>query len=89
MFNAIELRKELKATLVGEPTGSRPNGYSENDEMSLPNSHLQLSYSTRYYKLQDQDTPSVMPDKLIEPSWEMYPQGWDPVMEWILAQPLS
>ena len=37
MFNAIELRKELNAILVGEPTGSKPNGYSENDEMTLPN----------------------------------------------------
>jgi hypothetical protein len=89
MFNAIELRKELKAILVGEPTGSRPNGYSENDELTLPNSRLQLSFSTRYYKLQDQDTPAVMPDKLIEPSWETYPLGRDPAMEWILARPLS
>jgi len=89
MMNVVELRKELKAILVGEPTGSRPNGYSENDEMTLPNSRLQVSYSTRYYKLQDQDTPAVRPDKLIEPSWETYPLGRDPVMEWILAQPLS
>lgn len=89
MMNSIELRKELNAILVGEPTGSKPNSYSENDHMTLPNSRLQVSYSTRYYKLQDQDTPSLMPDKLIEPSWETYPLGRDTVMEWILAQPLS
>ena len=88
MVNAIELRKELNAILVGEPSGSKPNSYSENDELTLPNSRLQVSYSTRYYKLQDQNTPSLMPDKLIEPSWETYPTGRDPVMEWILAQPL-
>ncbi|MEK6283865.1 MAG: hypothetical protein AABN95_26225 [Acidobacteriota bacterium] len=89
MMNVIELRKELNAMLVGEPTGSKPNSYSENDELTLPNSRLRVSYSTRYYRLQDQDTPSLMPDKLIEPAWETYPQGRDPVMEWILAQPLS
>jgi hypothetical protein len=89
MVNAIELRKEFGATLVGEPTGSKPNNYSENDELILPNSHLQVSYSTRYYKLQDQDTPSLMPDKLIEPSWEVYTAGRDPAVEWILSQPLS
>lgn len=88
MMNATDLRKELNPILVGEPTGSRPNSYSENDEMTLPHSRLQVSYSTRYYKLQDHDTPSVMPDKLIEPSWETYPLGRDPAMEWILAQPL-
>jgi hypothetical protein len=87
MVNAIELQKGLNAILVGEPTGSRPNNYSENDELTLPNSHLQVSYSTRYYKLQDQDTASLMPDKLIETSWEAYTAGRDPVMEWILAQP--
>jgi C-terminal processing protease CtpA/Prc len=89
MVNAIELRKELNATLVGEPTGSKPNNYSENNELTLPNSHLQVSYSTRYYRLQDQDTPSLMPDKLIEPVWETYTAGRDPAMEWILSQPLS
>jgi len=30
-----------------------------------------------------------MTDKLIEPSWETDPSGRDPVMEWILAQPIS
>jgi C-terminal processing protease CtpA/Prc len=89
MVNAIELRKELNATLVGEPTGSKPNSYSENDELTLPNSHLRVSYSTRYYKLQEQDTSSVMPDKLIESLWEIYTSGRDPALEWILSQPWS
>jgi hypothetical protein len=30
-----------------------------------------------------------MPDKLIEPDWQSYKAGRDPVMEWILAQPLA
>ena len=88
MVNAIDLRNELNAILVGEPTGSKPNSYSENDGMRMPNSRLEVSYSTRLYKFQDIDTPAVMPDKLIEPTWATYPQGRDPVMEWILAQPL-
>lgn len=89
MVNAIDFRKESNAILVGEPTGGRPNSYSENDEFRLPNSNLEVSYSTRYYKFQDTDTAAVMPDKLIEPSWDSYPSGRDVVMEWILAQPLS
>jgi hypothetical protein len=79
----------LSAVLVGEPTGGRPNSYPENDEFRLPNANLEVSYSTRYYKFQDADTPAVMPGKLIEPSCESYPPGRDVVMEWILAQPLS
>jgi hypothetical protein len=88
MVSAIDMRTEMNAVLVGEPSGSKPNSYSENDEFTLPNSRLEVSYSTRYYKLQDEDTPSLMPDKLIEPVWELYTAGRDPAMEWILAQPL-
>ena len=89
MVNALDFRKEINAILVGEPTGGRPNSYSENDEFRLPNSNLEVSYSTRYYKFQDTDTPAVMPDKIIEPSWDSYPSGRDVVLEWILAQPLT
>jgi len=48
MVNAIDFRNETNALLVGEPAGERPNSYSENDEMTLPNSRLVVSYSTRY-----------------------------------------
>lgn len=89
MVNALDFRKELNAILVGEPTGGRPNSYSENDEFRLPHSTLGISYSTRYYKFQDTDTPAVMPDKILESSWESYPSGRDVVLEWILTQPLS
>jgi len=88
VVNTIDFRKEMNAVVVGEPTGGRPNGYSEHGDFKLPNSHLVVSYSWRYYKFQDQDTPAVMPDKPIEPDWQTYKAGRDPVMEWILAQPL-
>jgi hypothetical protein len=88
VVNTIDFRKELNAVVVGEPTGGKPNGYSEHGDFKLPNSKLVVSYSSRYYKFQDLDTPAVMPDKLIEPEWDAYRAGRDPVMEWILAQPL-
>lgn len=88
MVNAIDLRDGFHAIIVGEPSGSRPNSYSENGRMTLPNSRLEITFSTKYYKLQTQDTASLMPDKLIEPEWESYTAGRDPVMEWILMQPM-
>jgi hypothetical protein len=87
MTNAIDFRKETNAILVGEPVGEKPNSFQENDEFTLPNSRLKVSYSTRYYKFQDEDTPTVMPDIRIDPSWEAFRAGRDPVMEWILAYP--
>jgi hypothetical protein len=87
LANAIDFRKETNAILVGEPIGERPNSYSENDEMTLPNSRLVVSYSTRYYKFLDEDVPAVMPDHRIDPNWPDWQAGRDPVMEWILSQP--
>ena len=85
MANAVDFRKDTNAILVGEPIGERPNSYSENDEMTLPNSRLVVSYSTKYYKFLDEDAPAVMPDQRIDPNWPEFLAGRDPVMEWILA----
>src|SRR5262245_41222124 len=81
MVNAIDFRKETNAILVGEPIGERPNSYSANDEMTLPNSRLVVSYSTRYYKFLEEDAPAVQPDKRIDPNWADFQAGRDPVME--------
>jgi hypothetical protein len=87
MVNAIDFRKETNAILVGEPIGERPNSYSENDPMTLPNSRLVVSYSTRYYKFLDEDVPAVEPDHRIDPTWPDFLAGRDAVMDWILSQP--
>ncbi|MDQ3063425.1 MAG: class A beta-lactamase-related serine hydrolase [Acidobacteriota bacterium] len=85
MTNAIDFRKETNAILVGEPIGERPNSYQENDEMKLPNSGIEVSYSTKYYKFLDEDAPAVMPDKRIDPNWLDYKAGRDTVMDWIIS----
>jgi hypothetical protein len=88
MVNAIDFRRQTNAILVGEPIGERPNSYSENDEMTLPNSKLVVSYSTRYYQFVDEDVPAVLPDQHIDQSWADFRAGRDAVMDWILARPL-
>jgi len=87
MANSADFRNDLKAILVGEPTGARPNGYQENRSFLLPNSHLPVSYSIELYKFSETDTPGIIPDKLIVPDWKSYIAGRDPVMEWILSYP--
>jgi len=87
MNNAIDLRN-AHATLVGETIGERPNSYQENDEMTLPNSRLVVSYSTRFYEfLPKGSPPTVVPDQTIEPTWEEFRAGRDSVLEWVLGQP--
>jgi hypothetical protein len=83
--NAIDFREIAHATLVGETIGEKPNSYSENDEMTLPNSRMQVSYSTMYYKFQPDDR-LVTPDKEIHPTWADWVNGRDPVLDWILKQ---
>jgi hypothetical protein len=83
--NAIDFREIAHATLVGETIGERPNSYSENDEMRLPRSQMQVSYSTRYYKFLPGDE-LVTPDKEILPTWADWLAGRDPVLDWILQQ---
>jgi hypothetical protein len=83
---AIDFRQVAKATLAGETIGERPNSYSENDEMTLPKSRLNLSYSTRYYQFLPNDDGLVTPDQEIHPTWADWVAGRDPVMEWVLRQ---
>jgi len=84
--NALDLRNEANAILVGAPTGMRPTHYGEHGEFRLPNSGFRISYSTQYYRFGAETDAAVMPDQNIEPTWTEFSQGRDPVMEWILSK---
>ncbi|MEO8435643.1 MAG: S41 family peptidase [Pyrinomonadaceae bacterium] len=86
VVNALDLRNEANAILVGAPTGMRPNHYGEHREFRLPNSHFRISYSTQYYRFGADNDSAVMPDQHIEPTWAEFRAGRDPVMEWILSR---
>ena len=86
MSNATHFRQMLNATLVGEPTGANPNGYQEVGRATLPNSQYAISYSTRIYRFQDNNTPGVQPDVLIKPSWQDYKKGDDKALQWVLDE---
>jgi hypothetical protein len=88
MTNAADFLNETNATLVGEPTGARPNGWQEKGQFTLPNSHLQVSVSRAYYRFLEEDLPAVIPHEYIPLTWEDFRAGRDPVLEWIMAQPL-
>ena len=85
--NALDLRTEANATLVGSPTGMRPTHYGEHAEFRLPNSGFRVSYSTQYYRFGVETDSAVVPDRQIEPTWAEFRAGRDPVMEWILRSP--
>ena len=87
MVNAIDLRNDAHATLAGEAIGEKPNSYSENDEFTLPNSRLMLSYSTRLYKFVPECAPNVVePDQRVEQTWADAKAGRDAVLDWALKK---
>jgi len=84
VLNAIELKRDLGAILVGEPTGGKPNCYGEVRNLRLPHSGLRVSYSVKYFSPWPEDTPSLMPDIPVEVTAADYFSGRDPVLEAIL-----
>jgi C-terminal processing protease CtpA/Prc len=67
MLNAIELKEDLGAILVGEPTGGKPNHYGEVQELILPNTELIVNYSTKEITTySDSDPITLEPDFYIE-----------------------
>lgn len=76
----------FQATLVGEPTGGKPNCYGDIGVFGLPNSGLQVRYSKKYFRLtKDGDPPSREPDITVTRSWEDYLAGRDPVLDAVIS----
>ncbi|WP_125152011.1 S41 family peptidase [Clostridium rectalis] len=84
ILNSIDLRNKTEAIFVGEPTGGKPNHYGEVKSFKLPNMGMEISYSTKYFKSSKEDTPSFMPDRLIEPSINDFINSKDSVLQYIL-----
>ena len=59
--------------------------YGEVLTFTLPNSGLSITYSTRYFRTQDQDTPSLLPDVAVTISAADFFAGRDPVLDAVLA----
>lgn len=84
ILNSIDFKNETNATFVGEPTGGKPNHYGEVKGFRLPNTKMQISYSTKYFTNSKEDTPSFMPDILVEPSISDFINKKDSILEKII-----
>lgn len=87
MNNAAQFRTQTAALLVGQEIGERPNSYQEPRSMTLPNSHLTVRYSTRFYRFVADGDNAVRPDHEIIPTWADYKAGSDPALAWVLKYP--
>lgn len=84
MNNAAQFRSQTAALLVGQEIGEKPNSYQEPRSMTLPNSHLTVRYSTRFYRFATSDENAIRPDLEIVPTWADYKAGVDPVLATVL-----
>ncbi|MGA9528483.1 MAG: hypothetical protein WBS24_10230 [Terriglobales bacterium] len=87
MNNAAEFRAQTAALLGGQEIGEKPNSYQEPRSMTLPNSHLTVRYSTKYYQFAASGENAIRPDQEIVPTWADYQAGRDPVLDWVLNYP--
>ncbi|MGG5461839.1 peptidase S41 [Clostridium sp. B9] len=73
LLNAYSFKNYTNAKIVGEPSGGKPNCYGEILRITLPNSKLIITYSTRFYKLIDDDSVKALyPEETVLESIEDY-----------------
>lgn len=80
---AIDLERSMPVTFVGEPTGGRPNLFSDARSVRLPNSGLVASISSRYWQKSDADDPreAIMPHVVVPVLSDDWFGGRDPALE--------
>ncbi len=85
MMNAIQLRQQTKALLVGEPTGGSPNSFGEVLTFELPYSKIAVSYCTKRFDLTDGKEQTVKPDVALSEPSSAYFQGADYMIDILLS----
>lgn len=84
MLAAFELSRRLDATLIGEPTGQKPDSFGELRSFELPNTGWRIQCSTKRFVLFGDDRPSLDPAVRIEQRFTDLMAGRDPVLEWAI-----
>jgi hypothetical protein len=83
ILNAMTLKKEYGAVLVGEPTGGSPNHFGEVTHFELPASKLKVHYSQKRFERAAPGTTTIEPDHRAEATFADYLAGRDVVLETI------
>ena len=87
MMNAVSITDQTKATLIGSPTGGKPNHFGNVRTFVLPNSRLTVQYSTAWYTLiPGRDPASLEPDVAVPMTSADYFSGRDPILDRITPQ---
>jgi hypothetical protein len=86
VMNAIDLRRELHAVLVGEAASEKLNSYGEVKSFRLPNSNLRVQYSTQFFRMDKDAGPAALePDVRVPRTLADTLVGRDAALETALA----
>lgn len=80
---ANEFRNRTKAVLIGEPTSGTSVHFGAVQYFTLPQTKILVQYSTKYIDSggDDDSGGSLVPDIVIEPTFEDFANGIDPVAD--------
>lgn len=84
ILNAMDLRNETNAILVGEATGGQPNHFGEVKEIHLSNTNINVYYSSNYFKTTSEEIDSIYPDKEVMLKASSFFEGKDDFLEFII-----
>ncbi|WP_298262377.1 S41 family peptidase [uncultured Lutibacter sp.] len=82
--NAALYKQLLNAKIVGEPTGSNPNGYQDMDSFTLPNSKLVITYSKRLFQLSEKLNATLQPNIKLFYNWSDIIMGNDNILHTLI-----
>lgn len=89
MLLAYELRHQVGAILLGEPTRARLNCYGNTHRLELESLGLTVLYSTNYFQLSKTNQDAIYPDEHLPMTSEGFLAGRDPAMQCALEMPNS
>jgi len=80
IINTLDIIDYADAVIAGEETGGKPNHFGEINRFVLPESKLVVNCSSKYFRLTEEDPPSILPELQAPISFDQYMHGIDPVL---------
>lgn len=84
LINTFEIKHRLQAIIVGQPAQQGYNHFGEVEYFTLPNSKLEIQYSTKYFSHSKDNSNSVQPDIVVKPQINDIISGNDVILNYCL-----
>src|SRR5690606_3093338 len=83
LMNAVDLKRNYKSILVGQPTSGNVNHYGETRGFRLPNSKIIVGYSTKYWEIWKGYNGALKPDIEVKYSIKNFKENIDEAIEYV------